>query len=127
MGNFVEQWFKGVKHRYVRELFIKRTVNKRIEGPEEKDDIYSLKACITSKEQTKIKKLLSIQFEKQWIWELYGELNGWREKIWEILFYIIFIICVENNNKIYQDCNIFKYKNKRIYLKEWKYQAQTRT
>lgn len=40
----------------VRELFIRGTVDKRIEGPEEKDEIYSLKACITSKEQTKIKK-----------------------------------------------------------------------
>lgn len=40
----------------VRELFIRGTVDERIEGPEEKDEIYSLKACIASKEQTKIKK-----------------------------------------------------------------------
>lgn len=47
---------KGIEHRDVRELFIRGRVNKQIEGPEEKDEIYSLKACITSNEQTKIKK-----------------------------------------------------------------------
>lgn len=57
VGKFVDQWFKGIQHYLQQNYLLEgQLINELKEGPEEKDEIYSLKACITSKEQTKLKK-----------------------------------------------------------------------